>query len=49
MRIIFWIRPLKYLFFRGYWGIRQGEQWVYPPEKYALMLDMGAITIGYAI
>ena len=48
MRLIFWMRPLKYLFLHNYWGVRKGEKWAYPPEKYAFMLDIGIITIGYA-
>jgi hypothetical protein len=50
MRIIFVTRPLKFLFLRNYWGIRKGELWVIiPEEKYAFMIDMGMLTIGYAI
>jgi hypothetical protein len=50
MRIIFVTRPLKFLFLRNYWGIRKGEVWtIIPEEKYAFMIDMGILTIGYAI
>lgn len=49
MRIIFRLRSLKYLFLRNYWGIRKGSKWVYTPEIYAYMIDLGLITIGYAI
>ncbi len=49
MRFIFWVRPLKYLFFLNYWGLRTGPEWVYPPDKYAVIFDMGIISVGYVI
>ena len=50
MRIIFCVRPFRFLFLRNWWAIRKGKQWAfYPEEKYAVMLDMGMFTIGYAI
>jgi hypothetical protein len=49
MRIVFYIRPFKYLFLKNYWAIRRGEKWVYSYEQSApcFLLDLGMITIGY--
>ena len=49
MRIIFHIRPLRFMFIKNWYGVRKGSAWVYSPEKRAWMLDIGSITIGYII
>ena len=48
MRIIFHIRPLRFMFIKNWYGIRKGGIYTYSPEKYAWLLDIGSLTVGYA-
>lgn len=48
MRLIFRVRPLKFLFLRNWYGVRTGAMWTIPPDTYIYMIDAGILTIGYA-
>lgn len=49
MRLIFRVRPFRFMFLRNWYGIRKGEMWITEPfETRIFMLDLGMFTFGYA-
>jgi hypothetical protein len=49
MRFILHFRPFKYLFRKNWYGIRKGKAWTYIFGETINILDLGILSIGYAI
>jgi hypothetical protein len=45
--IILYVRHIRFFFYRNWYGIRTGQAWVANLSENIVLIDIGAITIGW--